>query len=167
MGASASKRSAGLGQLTLDNKILRYEANQMPYTSWSVPMDEVLVIGEYSTDNGPFLEDLFCEFVVNETTWYEVPYDALGVREAMAMLAKALEAELPFELPLSSRFQSRVMWPECLRGVPLFEFRDVRRSLWDRLVRWWYPSEVESVLSPEVLAYLANARSPAPTSRRR
>jgi hypothetical protein len=157
MGGSAGKRSADLGSLTLQNGILRYEPGLPPYCGWALRIDEIRVVGEYSTDNGPYIEDLFCVFVVNETTWHEVPYDALGVREAIATMAGMLRTDLTFQLLLSTEFRSRVIWPEHLRDVALFEFREVRRRFWDMLLRWGCPGEVESVLSPRVLAYIGGA----------
>ena len=55
------RKAAESGVLRFDGSLITYASQR--YDSFSVPLSEVAVIGEFTTDNGPFIDDGFLVLV--------------------------------------------------------------------------------------------------------
>src|SRR5690606_10078645 len=113
---------------------LRIEGGIVHYTErsgggFSLTLDQIRIIGEYTNQNGPFADDWFLFFLTPEPGWYEVPMYAEGVNEFIEALSRRLDAPIEPKLFGSTDFTSRVLWPAHLEGQPLFNFED------------WHPAE--------------------------
>src|SRR5580765_2042890 len=91
-------------------------------TIWMVPLSEVGVVGEYTTDGGPMLDDWFLVFVRHDGNWLEAPADLPGAEVVIDQLRSVLHASFALGLANSTRFASRVIWPSSLEDRPLFSF---------------------------------------------
>jgi hypothetical protein len=91
------------------------------YGTWTIPVRDIIVVGQCTNDNGPFAEDLFWVFVTTDG-WYEAPYDAAGSEIVVERLGKLLNASIPPGPMFSAEFSSRVLWPERFLGSQLFDF---------------------------------------------
>ncbi len=138
------------GRVWLENNIIHYRSNT--YGDWDLPLYEVRVIGEITNEDMPAYDDWFMAFTrVGNDGWYEASAYADHFKEFKKELAEALKTKIETELYYSTTFASRVIWPEDLRGKPMFEFRLViASSLPGRFWRWLFPQS-RRYLTPDVL----------------
>src|SRR5262245_501310 len=110
------------GRIWLDNGVIHYEAPSGEL--WSLSASELKVVGEYTTDNGPFVDDYYLVFITSaEEGWYELSMYANGITEFLVQLAELLDgADLTSQLANSAVFASRILWPLSSRGKQLFAF---------------------------------------------
>ena len=99
----------------LENRVLRYR-------DWSLALDELALIGEYTTPNGPYAEDWFVVFVTHSGEWFDLSMSASGLESILTEL-KYQDIRPAFRLGNSTKFASSIAWPPSKAGHPLFEFR--------------------------------------------
>ena len=86
---------------------------------WKVPIAELTLIGEYTTQAGPWAEDYFFVFGFGRPSkFYEVPL-SMG-SPILPILSTKLGSELVPGLLQSTDWRSRVLWPPAVAGRPLF-----------------------------------------------
>jgi hypothetical protein len=128
--------------------------NSKDYGSWCFPQADVRIFGEYTTDNGPMIDDWFMVFVTSTGHgWYEASVHADGADEFRKQLASALRTDdLHGELAASTEFASRIIWPVALRGQPLFQFTHIQQPWWRRVLPFGM-GQVRTELSPQARTY--------------
>lgn len=112
--ATASPPEAG--EVHLEGSLLHYTSNE---SHWVLHPDEVLVVGELTTDS-PDDDHCLCFLTDLDGAWRRVPFRARGREELLAWLRAELGCSFRFELRDASRFASRCLWPEALAGEPFF-----------------------------------------------
>jgi len=125
---------------------------------WRVAVGSLVVVAEYTTPNGPYLDDYFLVLGYREQgqlLFREVPLDMTGT--VLDDLSAATGWDLAFELARSTTWNSRVMWPPELKDKPLFEYSTVKTNA---IVRWLAGDRCHAEFSAEVAAYLAMRRPP-------
>ena len=113
-------------RLAVQNQFLECFLNEQ--LTWRTPLASILLIAEYTTNEGPYVDDYFVEFWSLEdgallkasTSFY-----AAGTDDAFASIAAKLKTDFTFGLTGSTEWASRVMWPLELAGHPYFEFRNI------------------------------------------
>jgi hypothetical protein len=90
--------------------------------AWDVPVDQVRVIGEATTDIGPFADDYWLYFATRADLWYEASFYAAGRDVFLKALSEQLGDKLVLGLCNSTNFASRVLWPPHLVGKPMFVY---------------------------------------------
>jgi hypothetical protein len=109
------------GVLSLKDSTLSYASPV--YGTWQVPLGEIIVFGEYTTDNGPHIDDWFMVFVTKDFNWVEASNYCAGSDAVRNELARQWGVEsLHGKLWRHTDFASRVIWPLALADQPLFEF---------------------------------------------
>lgn len=101
---------------------------------WTVPLHRLRVIGEYTTDGGPWVDDYFIVLVAADPFETLVaPVEAEGA--LLADMSEHLGVVLSHGLANRTDLASRVLWPPELRDRPVFDFHPVPRSpsLWSRV----------------------------------
>lgn len=142
--------SAESGHIELDGDRIRYAS--MAYGDWTIPVDDVRVIGEATNQNGPFADDYFLCFVTGRETWYEASFYADGRDAFLTTLGSRLNTELRLNLAGSTDFASRILWPIEAAGSSMFEYRDVPpKTMVGRLLG---SMRVAQALSDQVLTAL-------------
>ncbi len=134
------------------NTIRAHSANE----SWSVPLSEVAVIGELTTEEFP-AETVYCVLVRPDGFWYEVPGGAEGFERLIDILGVVFKRNFDYGVS-GGTLASRVFWPDDLAGGELFAFYPIKRTLWNKIAYWWYPDEAGKRLSKPVAEYLARMR---------
>ena len=122
------------GRLWLDSESIRYQS--LGGADWVIPLARLLVIGEYTDDNGPHVDNHFLVFVTHlGPSWLEASFHAEGRDVFLSELGQKVGMELECQLYDSGGLNSRVMWPPEIENQPLFEFcRDLPQSgLWERM----------------------------------
>ncbi|HEV7280817.1 MAG TPA: hypothetical protein VGN57_11495 [Pirellulaceae bacterium] len=82
---------------------------------WTIEIDDLRLIGEETTDQGPFAIDYFIAFYANDR-WRFISWYADGRDEAVRAMESLLGFELKFELVFSTSCVSRAIWPPSLAG---------------------------------------------------
>lgn len=87
----------------------------------NVDLNEVVVIGEYTTDAGPFFDDWFITFVYKNGEWKSIPVYADGIDALGEHLSGIFKIDFnKFFLANSTEWHSFVRYPEELEGKALF-----------------------------------------------
>jgi hypothetical protein len=116
------------GHLLLEKADVVYSANGKEL--WRLPVTQIRVIGEYTTANGPYVDDYFLVFVVRQSTeWFEASYYAQRDDSFRKNLGNLLGGdEIRFGLNNSTDWKHRVLWPKNLEGSELFEITPEKES---------------------------------------
>ncbi len=86
---------------------------------WRVPIADIRIIGEFTSDHGPVVDDYFFVFVAREE-YFEASFYADGRDEFLTELGQRLNHALSPGLCDSTQLASRILWPARLEGHPLF-----------------------------------------------
>src|SRR5207249_8460490 len=121
-GLGRMSTSLKSGRIWLADAEVHYASQD--YGSWSFPVADLRVFGELTTDHGPYIDAWFMAFVTSSAGgWYEASVYAEEADDFRKQLAAALGADsLYSELFASTQFDSRIIWPQSLRGQQLFRF---------------------------------------------
>lgn len=115
-----------MNKVSICDHFIIFESDEFP--RWTLPIDTVKVIGEYTTQEGPFIEDHFLVFVDTENKLYEIPIVADGLTELLNKISLLIKYELKISLYFSTEFKSKVIYPEILRDEDLFTFVNTKTS---------------------------------------
>lgn len=107
------------GVLSLRDCRIRYEWTK---GAWELPVGQVRVIGEATTDIGVFGDDYWLYFATSQGLWDEASFYAAGRDEFLKALSDQLGDKLELGLCASTNFASRVVWPPHLVGKPMFVY---------------------------------------------
>jgi len=148
------------GSVSLEADTLRYSVGGA--LVWELPIESVRVIGELTTDGGPWSDDHFLVFVVagHPPLFHEVPVEGAPSTTLLNALSYRLGAPLVLGLVNRTDFASRVMWPPQLTDHDLFRFHPEPRSggLWSRAMDALVPM-LSHALTEEVVHYAEQADS--------
>jgi len=107
------------GELSFVEDFISYKSS---LGNWSVSVTDICLIAEYTTAEGPHLDDYFFVFLtVPENGWHQASFYAKGRDETLRLLEEKLHVQLTPSLFASAQFKSRIMWPLRLANLELFE----------------------------------------------
>ena len=145
------------GVLMIDGPTLSYESPD--YGAWQIPITEIVAFGEYSTDNGPYIDDWFMVFVTRDFNWVEASNYCAGSDTVRDALADRWGVESLYgKLWGHTDFASRVIWPLALANQPLFEFVQRKQSSWQKIKSFGI-GLIDKDLTTEVQTHLKAASS--------
>ena len=84
---------------------------------------DLLVIGEFTTANGPFIDDWFLT-LITKNEWIEIPMYTDGMTKFLTDLGKILNADLNAQLANSADWKTRIMYPTELKEKELYVVED-------------------------------------------
>jgi hypothetical protein len=120
------------GVLSVKDSTLIYASPD--YGDWQIPISEIVAFGEYTTDNGPWIDDWFMVFVTRDFNWVEASNYCAGCDEVRDYLAKHWGLESLYgDLTFSTDFGSRAIWPSEIAGHPLFDFVERPQSIFAKV----------------------------------
>jgi hypothetical protein len=93
---------------------------------WSLPVKSILLIAEYTTNEGPYVDDYFLVFVTAEESkvyFSTCPFSSAGIGEGLNLLQQRLGSPIQLELQGSTEWKSRVAWPPEMQGTQYFTFK--------------------------------------------
>ncbi len=114
--------------LCVSHDVLEYRSAEDKLI-WAVSVKDIILMAEYTTDEGPIVDDYFLVFVAIQKG---MPYFATasfysnGQDEVIKYLAQQWASEIELGLAFSTEWQSRVVWPSSLAGQEYFECKEVR-----------------------------------------
>lgn len=119
------------GSVLIESGTLCFTSND--YGHWKVSLDDVALLGEYTTQGGPMLEDHFFVLVSKRGEEFEIPVAASGADELRQAICRTLNSETEPKLTFNTDFSSRIMAPLSLQDQPLYIFETEKKSLLHRL----------------------------------
>lgn len=105
-------------------------------TAWTLKIDEIKFIGEYTTNHGPFADDYFFVFAENLKEWWQAPNQAVKNEQFWTNLGLKLGAPIAPNLFASTEWKTNVLFPRNLEGEELFQIIKVdksKRTIWRRI----------------------------------
>lgn len=142
-----------------NNSSIKLDANTIVCENNSellkISINDLELIGEYTNEDGPYLNDWFFVFIVApKHEQYHVSMYSEGRDDFLSALSQHLNYQLETSLFNSAHLNSNIIWPECLEGKKLYRFEPVRSgSLWGRFLQWVSP-EFHNKLTDDVCEYL-------------
>ena len=111
---------------------LEFEGDTIVYTlpageAWRMPVADILVVGEFTTAEGPSIDDYFFLFVARNQ-YFEASFYADGRDALLAGLGDRLRHTFATGLCHSTSLASRILWPPRLEGRPLFDLVPEERA---------------------------------------
>jgi hypothetical protein len=90
---------------------------------WRIPVSAIAIVGEYTTSEGPYVDDYFIVLVA----WPDncdclISFYADGRDTLLEGLGARIGASLKCALCNSATLRSRCIWPSVLANAPLFRF---------------------------------------------
>src|SRR5438477_5813616 len=82
--------------------------------SWTLPINSILLIAEYTTNEGPTIDDYFIVFVTAESNrlfFSSCSFYVDGRDDALSVLQARLGSPIQLGLQGSTEWRSRVAWP--------------------------------------------------------
>jgi hypothetical protein len=118
------RRPRSSGAIALRDGAVRFVAVE---GRWDLPVDEIGLVGEYTTSAGPWRCDYFVVLVERPgDRWFEICDETSGLRDAVDALARRL-GPLHFTLVREPGWASRIVWPPSAEGRPLFDLQPAER----------------------------------------
>jgi hypothetical protein len=126
--------------------------------NWRTPIASILLIAEYTINEGPHVDDYFVDLWSPENGSLlkaHISFYAAGRDDAFARIAAELKTDLTFGLTGSTEWASRVMWPPPLAGHQYIDFRDIESTNWrDMIARRLLGPTQDCFLTGEVQTFL-------------
>ncbi|WP_143435122.1 hypothetical protein [Hymenobacter roseosalivarius] len=95
---------------------------------WTLDIDKLKVVGEFTTTAGPWNNDWFLVFADKSNEWFEVPFEASS-KQFWSRLSQKVNQELIPGLAASVTYASRVIYPKELVGKGLFRLTSLGENL--------------------------------------
>lgn len=140
------------GTLKCQKDVLSYQSGSH---SWSVGVSDIVLVGEYTTSDGPLADDYFLVFFTAQQSegWHQASFYAEGRDEALATLAEIFGRPLQLGLCNSANFKSQIIWPHSVAEKVLFDLIPHSKIL-GRFRQKWLGASVEFVLSDAAISIL-------------
>lgn len=117
---------------------------------FSIPLTKVAIIGDFTTDNGPFIDDRLMVFVLYDGgEWFEASMYADGMRSFHELVSNAIGSSMIAGLASSVDFTNRIVWPMELVDHPLFT--------WNPISSTSFPRRAKPGITPEISHKLSSA----------
>lgn len=115
------------GRLAIEGDCVSYQSST--YGNWRVPMSAIRLIGEYTNQSGPGMDDYFFVFVEKgRDGWSEASFYCEGREQVWEKLAAVFPGLTAPGLCNSTDFKSRVMWPTKHAERPFLRFQPMKRG---------------------------------------
>jgi len=120
------KKESTSGTVTIDeNKIIWTSQGEIIST---IELPEILVIGEYTTDAGPWFDDWFLVFVKKDSSYLQIPFYVDGRESLIIFLQSKLKPTPGFgALVGSTKWATVVDYPVELNSQPLFQLKPTEK----------------------------------------
>jgi hypothetical protein len=88
----------------------------------NILIDEIKIIGEYTTSIDSLNDDWFMVFLNKKGEWQKISMYAEGINIVRRKLVEKLHSSIHGELYTSTSWNSSIVYPQYLKGEKLFDF---------------------------------------------
>lgn len=141
---------SSLARLTIAGDTITFQSDH--YGAWQLALADIALVGEYTTEEGPFAEDHLLVLVDHHGNDHEIPISSEGRELLIHHLERKFQSPIELTLVASTRFASAILLPAALRGQPLYTFENAKIPFPKNLISF---PQVARQLSPNVLAHLS------------
>lgn len=131
---------------------------------WTVSINDIILVAEYTTDEGPLADDyylIFCTIEAERAVFATCTFYAGDRDAALRSLSDRLGSPLELGLCGSTVWASRVLWPPRMAGQQYFTFKAAEpRNILERLREVVFGPAIERFLSDPIQRYKITTRSP-------
>jgi hypothetical protein len=119
------------GRLELvDHQIIRTLGGQIKF---KIPINSIKVIGEFTTADGPILDDWFVT-ILTADEWFEIPMYAAGIDKFFSDLGQELKCDLSYQLANSATWKTRIIYPSSCKDKELYKIVALEpKTLFDKI----------------------------------
>jgi hypothetical protein len=153
VGVDGSKK--GCATFVVSENDLEYR-DERGHLLWRLKSENIALVAEYTTNEGPFGDDWFLVFAVANKIPYFMTcsvYYSNGRDEALDFLRTRFAIEP--KLTSSTECKSVVLWPKEIEGASLIEFSQREPRNWRERFRTWFDGFIKQPhLSATVDKYL-------------
>lgn len=125
---------------------------------WTVSIDDIILVAEYTTDEGPLADDyylIFCTIEADSAVFASCTFYVDDRDAALSSVADKLGSPLELHLCGSTVWASRVLWPPSMMEEQYFTFKTAEpRNIFERLQRVAFGPVTERFLSDPVQRYV-------------
>jgi hypothetical protein len=125
---------------------------------WTVSVDDIILVAEYTTDEGPLADDyylIFCTIEAGRAVFATSTFYANGRDAALRTLADRLGSPMALVLSASTVWASRVLWPPDMAEQEYFTFKTAEpNNILERLGGLVFGPATECFLSDPVQHYI-------------
>jgi hypothetical protein len=107
-----------VNKLTIQDDRLVFEQDNQK--RWTLNINKIKFIGEYTTEAGPFTEDWFFVFADTMNEWWQAPTLAVDHKQFWKQLGQKLNCEMAPGLAASTNWTTRVIYPKSHEGQDMF-----------------------------------------------
>jgi hypothetical protein len=152
LGVDCTKK--GRATLAVSESALEYR-DERGHLLWRLNPESIVLVGEYTTAEGPWGDDWFLVFAVaNKIPYFTTCSVYSDGRDAALQFLRTRFAIEP-KLTNSTEWKSVVLWPKVIEGAPLIEFSERGPRNWRERFRTWFDGFIkEPHLSTAVHEYL-------------
>jgi len=152
VGVDGSKK--GRATFGVSENVLEYR-DERGHLLWQLKPENIVLVAEYTTDDGPLGDDWFLVFAVASKIPYfmtcSVYSDGWGAALEFLRTRFAIEPKLTN----SAEWKSVVLWPKAIEGATLTEFSQREPRNWRERFRIWFDGFIgQSHLSASAHQYL-------------
>jgi hypothetical protein len=155
--------------LTAEGSTLIY-ADPAHNISWRLPIESLILVAEYTTNEGPQADDYFLSFVTVENGAAVIStcgFYVEGRDDALEAISQHVGSPLAFNFTSSTAYASRIIWPSSLTGHKYFSYKAVDpRTLSEKLLTRLLGPELEYRFTEEVRAFIRSKTYEQPTPLR-
>ena len=113
------------------------------------------MLGEYTTDEGPYLDDQFIVIATAADRVFEFVVGSSQCENVVSYIREKLDDEVQLSLSNCTNCCSKILYPKELSGCEFFDFHvDARNGLLRRLSRLFRKRSLEVEVSQLVVNYL-------------
>lgn len=128
-----------------------------------IEVKDIQLVGEYTTDEGPVINDWFLVFILSEDNVMQIPLYVNGREAMLQYLSQFLGAEVAPRLVGSAGCATTLLWPPEVAGKPMWDLEELAPVTFGEklkaLVGLGKPTRIH--LTPDALSVLGSAtRSP-------
>ena len=138
------------GSISIVDGTLCYISDFYPH--WKLPLSDIVVLGEYTTEDGPHAADHFFVVLSQDQTVNECPVDATDFVETCQALSAHFHAEITVALRFETTFKSRVIWPCKVRNLVLYISQPDTDTPWKRILNLIGCGYIHLALEPKIAA---------------
>src|SRR5688500_7999659 len=110
-----TRREKESGYACIRNNKICWDFNNQNYAE--VDSDKIVVIGEFTNSDGPYLDDWFIAFVTSDGYWQSISWYSENIEEVTKFLSQKFQTDLNISfLTGSAHWKSIVRFPKHLEG---------------------------------------------------
>src|SRR6266850_3780672 len=121
---------------------LKYR-DESGHVLWHIKSESVVLVAEYTTNEGPFGDDWFFVFAVGNKNplFFTCSVYSDGAEKLLEYLQTRFG--LTPKLTKNTDWKSVVLWPKAIAGAPLIEFSQREPHNWRERLRTWYDGPIK------------------------